>query len=118
MVNKAKKLKISKKKSSSSKRSSKTSKVSSQSTRQSKGLLAKAKKLLTGKKEKVNALSKSESKRLATLQLEAIGDRNGNGIGMIKVYDGKKIETFIANNAEEYRQILRRILSGELRISL
>lgn len=85
-------------------------------------LLRKAKEILSGKKEdvkeEVKALSKSESKRLATLQLETIGNRNGEGIGMLKVYDGKKVETLTANNAEEYRQILRRIASGELRIAL
>lgn len=93
MATKTKKSKASKKKSSSSKRSSKTSKASSRSTRQSKGLLEKAKKLSTGKKDAVNALSKSESKRLAILQLEAIGDYNGAVVGMLKVYDGKKVET-------------------------
>ncbi len=123
MAAKTKKSKVSKKKSSSSKRSSTTSKGSSRSSRPSRvlvarALLRKAKEILSGKKEEVKALSKSESKRLATLQLEAIGDRNGAGVGMLKVYDGKKVETLTANNAEEYRQILRRIASGELRIAL
>lgn len=69
-------------------------------------------------KEEVKVLSKSESKRLATLQLEAIEDCNGAGVGILKVYDGNKIKTLTANNAEEYRQILKRIVSGELRIAV